>query len=75
MYVIIAPMTALEQDVAGERPLHQPTMAITKKMSTAKVVAIDLINVFTFGFLFANQFLLGKCKIGSPMYLSSYKTG
>ena len=51
MYVIIAPITALEQQVAGERPLHQPTMAITKKADTAKVVAIGLINVFTFGFL------------------------
>jgi len=75
MYVIIAPMTALEQDVAGESPLHQPTMAITKKADTAKVVAIGRINVFTFVFLFANYFLLGKRKIASPTYRSSYKTG
>jgi len=53
-YVIIAPATALEQHVAGDRPLNQPTMAITKKMNTANVVAIDLINVFTFELLFAN---------------------
>jgi hypothetical protein len=53
-YVIIAPMTALEQHVAGERPLTQPTMAITKKTSTAKVVAIERIDFCTFELLFAN---------------------
>lgn len=51
MYVIIAPVTALEQHVAGDRPLHQPTIAITKKADTAKVIATDLVNVFTFRFL------------------------
>ena len=45
IYVITAPMTALEQAVAGERPVNQPTTAITKKMSTAKDVAIERICV------------------------------
>jgi len=51
MYAIIAPVTALEQQVAGDRPLHQPTIAITKKADTANVIATDLVNVFTFRFL------------------------
>ena len=51
IYVIIAPMTDLEQHVAGERPLNQPMMAITKKISTAKVIAIERMDFCTFGLL------------------------
>lgn len=59
MYVIIAPATDLVHDVAGDRPQHQPSTAITKKISTAKVVAIDRIDFCTFRFLFVNYQLQG----------------
>jgi len=63
-YVIIAPATDLVQDVAGDRPQHQPRTAITKKTSTAKVVAIDRIDFCTFWLLFANNLFLGHTPTG-----------
>lgn len=52
MYVMIAPPTALEQHVAGERPQNQPIMLIMKKIITAKVVALDRIIGIAFKVLY-----------------------
>lgn len=51
IYMIIAPMTDLKQHVAGEMPLNQPMTAITKKTSTAEVIAIERIDFCTFALL------------------------
>ncbi len=48
MYVITAPMNARLQQVDGDRQQTEPTTAMTKKISTAKVAAIDRIVVFIF---------------------------
>lgn len=52
MYVMMAPPTALEQHVAGERPQKQPIMLIMKKIITAKVVALDRIIGIAFKVLY-----------------------
>ena len=52
MYVMMAPPTALEQHVAGERPQNQPIMLIMKKIITAKVVALDRIIGIAFKVLY-----------------------
>lgn len=52
MYVMMAPPTALEQHVAGEKPQNQPIMLIMKKIITAKVVALDRIIGIAFKVLY-----------------------
>lgn len=52
MYVMMAPLTALEQHVAGEKPQNQPIMLIMKKIITAKVVALDRIIGIAFKVLY-----------------------
>ncbi|MCK5172949.1 MAG: hypothetical protein KAR47_06125 [Planctomycetes bacterium] len=43
IYITIAPTTARLQQVAGDDPQSEPTIAIMKKTSTANFAAVALI--------------------------------
>ena len=46
-YAIIAPGSALPQQVAGDTPQNHPIIDITKNVMTAKYIAIDFIDFST----------------------------